>query len=126
MPTLVNGIIQTETGYAVKNFMSPEKEPIEIGELKFSNYEAAVHYLSNLLYPESYRAYLLAVKDITPDMDTWDNLLFIGHAYGYYDHEKKRFKSARQMDMNAANNVELAYVEALESTYNSIQKMIRE
>lgn len=126
MPALINGIIQTKNGYAVKNFMFPDKRPIAIGDLSFTNYESAVHYLSNLLYPESYRPYLLAVKDITPDNDTWDNLMFIGHVKGLYDHAEGRFKSARQLAMNAANGAETAYIEALESTYNSIQSMITE
>lgn len=122
--SLVNGIIQTPNGYAVKNFMEPKKAPIDIGNISFPNYEAAVYYMSNLLYPESYRNYLLAVKDLVPDYDTWNNLIFIGHAQGFYDHEQKRFKSARQMDMHAADDVEIAYVEALEATYESILAMV--
>lgn len=125
MSQLINGIITTKDGYAVKNFMSPNKPPISIGKLSFRSYESAVHYLSNLLYPESYRPYLLAVKDMKPNGDTWDNLMFIGHAQGYYDHETKTFKSARQMDMNAANGIETAYIEALSSTYDSIRSMIK-
>lgn len=124
MPTLVNGIVKTQSGYGVKNFMFPEKEPIEIGNLSFSSYEAGVHYLSNLLYPESYRPYLLAVKDLHPNDDTWNNLIFVGHAQGYYDHEEHMFKSARQLNMNAANPMELAYVEALGETHKSIMEMV--
>lgn len=122
---LINGIIQTETGYAVKNFMQPEKPPIDIGTLHFPDYRTAVIYLSNLLYPESYRPYLLAVERITPTEDTWDNLIFIGHTEGMYDHEKKCFRSARSMDMNAASEAELAYAEALKKTWNSIKSMIK-
>ena len=123
--TIVNGIVETKDGYAVKNFMTPNKPPINIGELKFENYESAVHYLSNLLFPESYRPYLLAVHDIKPNEDTWNNLIFVGHVSGIYDHDEKKYRSARQMDMAAANDMEQAYVEALESTYNSIQNMIK-
>lgn len=124
MSASVNGIIQTENGYAVKNFMASKKQPIDVGKLSFTNYETAVLYLANRIYPESYRPYLLAVKDMEPDNDTWNNLMFIGQAAGYYDHEKKTFKSARQMDMGAATDTELAYLEALDATHKSIRSMV--
>lgn len=123
--TIINGIVATPTGYAVKNFMTPDKPPIDIGELNFETYESAVHYLANLLFPESYRSYLLAVNGIDPNEDTWNNLIFVGHALGIYDHDTKRYKSARQLDMAAANDMEQAYVEALDTTYHSIQNMIK-
>lgn len=122
--SFVNGIIQTENGYAVKDFMALEKQPIEIGRLSFADYDTAVSLLANKAYPESYRPYLLAVKGIQPDNDTWNNLMFIGQAAGYYDHEQKIFKNARQMDMAAATDTEIAYVEALASTYKSIMSMV--
>lgn len=125
MIPIVNGIIQTNDGYAIKNFLIPEKEPIPIGRLDFDSYKNAVQCLSNVLYPESYRPYLLAVENMSPTADTWDNLIFVGHTHGFYDHETHTFKSARQMDMNAANETELAYMEALEATYNSIQTMVQ-
>lgn len=122
----VNGIIQTETGYAVKNFM-PEGKQVPVSEnISFSDYETAVHCLSGRLYPDSYRQYLLAVKDREPDNDMWNNLIFIGHTDGFYDHENQRFKTARQMDMGAATETEIAYIEALQNTYKSIQSMVRE
>ncbi len=124
MQTLVNGIIKTKDGFAVKNFTDPDTV-IEIGTLSFDNYPQAVHYLANLLYPESYRSYLLAVEKITPNRDTWNNLIFLGTSKGLYDYEQKCYKSARQLDMSAASEVEVAYVEALHSTYESIQAMIQ-
>ena len=124
MSTLVNGIIQTPKGYAVKNFGKRNARPIEIGKLSFKSYEAAVQYLANLLYPQSYKPYLLAVQRLTPDMDIWNNLVFIGHADGFYDHEQKQFRNARQMNMDAGTPKQLAYLEALETTYHSILTMV--
>lgn len=105
--------------------MTPEKTPIDIGKLNFESYDSAVHYLANLLFPESYRPYLLAVDGITPNEDTWNNLIFIGHASGIYDYEEKKYKSARQLDMAAANDMEQAYVEALSTTYSCIREMVK-
>lgn len=122
---IINGIIKTENGYAIKNFLEPDKKPIDVGDLSFPSYDVAVNYLSNLLYPESYRPYLLAVKDMVPDNDTWNNLMFIGHAYGYFDHEAQKFKNARQLNMNAANDFEITYLEALGTTYQSLLKMLK-
>ena len=121
----MNGMVQTEKGYAVKNFNEPDKAPIEVGKLQFSDYETAVNHLAGTLYPESYKPYLMAVKDMEPTNDTWNNLIFIGHACGYYDNEQKRFRNAREMNMNAASEEEIAYVDALSSTYESIKSMIR-
>lgn len=123
MQTVVNGIIQTEHGYAVKNFMELTKQPVGIGRLSFPDYETAVKYLAGKAYPASYRPYLIAVKGMEPDNDTWNNLIFIGQAAGYYDHELGTFKSARQMDMGAATETEVAYLEALDATYRSILAM---
>lgn len=122
----INGIIKTETGYAVKNFRQPEKEPIEIGPLSFSSYKAAVNQLSSWLCPDSYKPYLLAVEKIKPDGDTWDNMIFIGHAKGYFDHEEQTFKNARELNMDAASEAEVAYRDALEATYHSIKSMVAE
>lgn len=120
---LINGIVKTEKGFGVKNFLDPESTPIEVGPLSFSSYDKAVRHLSNLLYPESYKPYLLEVKDMEPDIDTWNNLIFIGHALGYYDHEIRAFKNTRQLGMNAASDFETAYVEALDTTYKSLLEM---
>lgn len=125
MLPLINGIIQTKEGYAVKNFMRPNQPPIDIGQLVFPTYQSAVHYLSNLLYPESYRPYLLAVEIQQPTEDTWNNLIFTGHIAGVYNHECKQFQSARQLNMQANEGFEQAYVEALDATYQSIQTMIQ-
>ena len=124
MLPLINGIIQTKNGYAIKNFMQPDQPPIEIGKLTFPTYPAAIHYLSNLLYPESYRPYLLAVEAQTPDEDTWNNLVFTGHIAGVYNHESQQFQTARQLNMHAAEGTETAYVEALAATYESIKTMV--
>lgn len=124
MLQLINGIIQTETGYAVKNFKDPDQPPIDIGSLSFQDYRSAVIYLSNLLYPESYRPYLLAVEAIDPTEDIWNNLIYTGHAEGIYDHEEQTFHSARSQDMHASSETELTYIEALEETYRSICTMV--
>lgn len=123
--TIINGIIKTKDGYAIKDFMSPDKPSIDIGTLNFETYDSAVHYLANILFPESYRPYLLAVKEMSPDEDTWNNLIFIGNASGLYDNETQKYKSARSLDMAAANDMEQAYVEALDSTYQSIRNMLK-
>lgn len=124
MPQLINGIIRTKTGYAVKNFIKPAQPPIDIGTLTFQDYRTAVIYLANLLYPESYRPYLLAVETIKPTEDTWNNLIYTGHADGIYDKEDNRFYNARSHDMHAASEAEIAYVEALQETYTSICTMV--
>lgn len=125
MPQLINGIIRTEKGYAVKNFIKPSQPPIDIGTMAFQDYRTAVIYLSNLLYPESYRPYLLAVETIEPTEDTWNNLIYTGHANGIYDQEAGQFYSARSQDMHAASEAENAYIEALQETYISICAMVK-
>ena len=125
MQHLINGIIQQPDGYAIKNFLQPSMPLIQIGRLSFPNYRTAVVYLANLLYPQSYKPYLLAVEGLQPTEDTWNNLIYTGHALGIYDHEQQSFLSARSQDMQAASDVELAYVDALQETYTSILSMIR-
>ena len=126
MSTHVNGLIQTKDGYAVKDFMNQDTKPIKIGGLHFANYETAVNKLADTLFPASFRPYLLSVQHLTPTIDIWNNLMFTGHAYGCYDHETKQFKSARQLNMHAAGNAETAYVDALDATYHSICKMVKQ
>ena len=67
MQHLINGIIRNKTGYAVKNFLQPDQPPVDIGTLSFPDYRTAVIYLANLLYPLSYKPYLLAVEHRMPD-----------------------------------------------------------
>lgn len=125
MQHLINGIIRNKTGYAVKNFLQPDQPPVDIGTLSFPDYQTAVIYLANLLYPLSYKPYLLAVEHRMPDEDTWNNLIYTGHADGIFDHEQQQFLSARSQDMQAASETEQAYVEALQATHDSIRSMIK-
>ena len=52
-------------------------------------------------------------------------MIFTGHIAGIYNHEYKQFQSARQLNMQADEGFEQAYVEALDATYQSIQTMIQ-
>ena len=124
---VISGLIITNTGgLAIKNFLTRTYTPIYTGDLHYDTYEHAVAILAGRFYPKSYLPYLLAVCDITPDVNTWNNLIFTGHAEGYYDHEAKRFNSARVMGMESTTPIQEAYLNALSSTYDSICSMIRQ
>lgn len=123
--TSINGVIALKQHhYAIKNFMDPNREPIPIGTLAFDDYTNAIVALAGKVYPRSFYPYLLAVRELTPDEDTWNNLIFTGHAEGTYDNEEHRFRSALSQGMDSTTREQQAYVAALISTYNSILDMI--
>ncbi len=123
MQTSIHGITSTETGYAVKDFLHPERELIPV-QIHPETYEAGVSMVAGRYCPESFRLYLMAVKDVDTNKDTWDNLIFTGHAYGCYNHKKQTFQSARSLGMHAESEIEVAYVEALEETAHSLRQML--
>ena len=122
---VISGLAITNTGsFAVENFITRTYITIYTGELCYASYEYAVAILAGRFYPKSYLPYLLAVSDITPDVNTWNNLIFTGHVEGYYDHESKKFNSARVMGMESTSDIQEAYLNALSSTYASLIKMV--
>lgn len=125
MQKAVNGLIELNTGYGVLDFLHPEKTPIPIGTFEFDTYVEAVTSSQLRFYPSSYRQYLLAVQNLTPDNDIWNNLLFAGHAQGIFDAKTNTFRNVRQHDMHASSDIEIALVEALASTYQCLQTMVQ-
>ena len=123
---VVSGLALTNTGgLAIKNFITNTYTPIFNSNLSYGTYEHAVAILAGRYYPQSYLPYLLAVSDIDPDINTWNNLIFTGHTDGYYDHDTKLFRSARAMGMESTTHVQDAYLRALSSTYESIRSMVK-
>lgn len=120
----IGGIVRTETGYAAKDFLHPQKPYIPVRISNGITYREAVARLTGRYCPESFRPYLLAMENRVPGPDTWDNLVFAGHADGCYDHRKEQFRSVRSLGMHAASDVEQAYVEALQATGKSIRDMV--
>lgn len=120
----INGLVKTNDGYEIKNFLDPASHPFKISDLKFESYIKAVHALSGRLYPESYTPYLLAVAKLEPTSSIWDNLIFLGHAYGKYDHSRNSFISANQLGMDSSSKMEIAYRLALDETYKSLRSMV--
>lgn len=126
MQKALNGIIKIPKTqeYGILDFLHPNNSPLNIGTFTFPSYVDAVMALQHRFYPASYLPYLLAVQDLTPTNDIWNNLVFAGHAYGIYDNKTHMFHNVRKYDMNAASDVEVALIEALASTYTCLQDMV--
>lgn len=127
MQKTVNGIIKTPKKhiYGILDFLHPTNPPIVIGTFTFPSYVDAVMNLHHRFYPISYLPYLLAVQDLTPTNDTWNNLVFAGHAQGIYDNKTHMFQNVRAHDMNAVSDIEVALIEALASTYACLKDMVQ-
>lgn len=112
--------------YIVRNFMANKKPISRVKLPKYKTYEHAIRDLSGRLFPKSYDYYLLAAHNLqlSPDNDTWDNMIFFGDYRGKYNYEEKVFEPVQSLGMGAGSPVEIAYRDALASTYNTLQHIV--
>lgn len=122
---MTNGIIQTDKGFAVKEFEA-DRQLFVIGNLKFRTYMDAVNTCNGMFYPKSYFPYLVKADELEkePDADTWENMIYAQDPRGVWDGEKKEYRNVSSMNRGAATKEEIAYVDALDSTYKSLMAMV--
>ena len=123
---MTNGIVQTENGFAVKDFDSCEIK-FNLGRLSFPSYLDAVENCKGKFYPLSYYLYLLKAAELesAPDADVWENMIYAEDPRGVWDGEAKIFRNVTEMDRGAATDDEIAYVDALAFTYKSLMAMTK-
>lgn len=112
--------------YIVRNFMN-NKRPISHVKLPaYMSFEQAIRALSGKLFPKSYENYLLAANNlqVSADNDTWDNMIFIGDYRGKYNYEEQVYEHAQSLGMGAGSPIEIAYRDALASTYKALQHLV--
>lgn len=131
---MTNGIIKTETGFAVKDF-EKGKVIFNLGNyLQFSSYEQAVNECRGKFYPDSYYQYLTKISELKksgelikePDADIWENLIYAKDYRGIWNGTEQRYQNVTSVDKGSATEEEIDYVDALASTYESLVAMIKE
>lgn len=121
---MANGIIKTEYGYFVKDFDTNEVK-YNIGNPKFNSYMEAVNECRGKFYPESYYQYLEKAARLEElNADVWENMIYAEDYRGVWDGERKEYRDVSTMNRGAATDEELAYVDALDATYNSLKGMV--
>lgn len=122
---MTNGIIQTENGFAVKDF-DMERISFNIGRISFPSYTSAVDQCRGKFYPQSYYPYLKQAEnfDKAPDADVWENMIYAEDPRGVWDGEREEYRNVSSMDRGAATEEEIAYVDALAATYKSLMAMV--
>ncbi len=129
---MINGIIQSKDGFALKDFEGC-KVISDIGDLHFVTYEEAVDKCCGVYYPVEYRPYLKEMGELRktgrlekePDADVWENLIYADDYRGVWDGERKEYRDVTSMDKGAAADDEIAYVDALAITYDSLRAMVK-
>lgn len=121
---MTNGIIKTGSGFSVKDFESGEVK-FAIGSPSFPSYMDAVERCRGRFYPVSCYPYLVkaAGLDREPDADIWENMVYAEDPRGVWDGEAKVFRNVTEMDRGAATEDEIAYIDALAATYESLRAM---
>lgn len=125
---VISGLDIGDNGtYIVRNFMNNKKPISRVRLPAYKSFEHAVRALSGKIFPKSYEYYLLAANNLNIDVDndTWDNMIFIGDYRGKYNYETKTYETARMLGMGAGSPVEIAYRDALASTYNALRQTIQ-
>lgn len=121
---MTNGIIKTENGFSVKDFETEEVK-FSIGNPKFKSYMDAVNECRGKFYPDSYHQYLEKAAELEElNADVWENMIYAGDYRGVWDGERKEYRDISTMDRGAATEDEIAYVDALDATYNSLKAMV--
>lgn len=122
---MTNGIIKTENGFSVKDFESGDVK-YSIGNPTFPTYVDAVEGCKGKFYPMSYYLYLLKADELdkAPDADVWENMVYAEDPRGVWDGEEKVYRNVTEMDRGAATDEEIAYIDALAATYDSLMSMV--
>lgn len=124
---MTNGIVQTKKGFSVKDFETGNFV-FGIGQISFPTYRDALESCRGKFYPQSYYSYLLkaAELDKAPDADIWENMIYAQDPRGVWDGEREEYRNITSMDRGAATNAEIAYVDALDTTYKSLMAMVKQ
>lgn len=123
---MINGIIQTENGFSVKDFETGEVTK-ELGALSYKSFDSAM-FFCGAYFPKSFVDYLqeaTALKS-APDADVWENMIYADDPDGIYDYDKEEYRNVTEMDRGAATEEEIAYVDALDATYKSLMAMVED
>lgn len=123
MKKAIYGLVLRNGKPVLRDFRNPRKPVRHISLPIGVSKECLIEYLTRTYLLPSFRSYLLAANHLQPTPDTWDNLVFTGHAYGVYDHQMAQFRSARSLGMHAAEEIEIAYTEALQATNKSLSQL---
>lgn len=123
---MINGIIKNGNGFSVKDFQNC-KILFDIDDLNFDSYEDAVKECRGKYYPDSFYPYLMqaAEFDFEPTDYTWENMIHDGDPRGVWDGRMKEWRSSRSMMHGAATEDEVAYLDALCFTYESLMAMVK-
>lgn len=123
---MTNGIVKTEKGFGVKDFENGQLL-FDIGARQYPSYMDAVEACRGRFYPLSYYPYLVKADELdTPiDADVWENMIYAEDPNGVWDGEREEYRNVSSMDRGAGTDEEIAYVDALDATYQSLRAMIR-
>lgn len=121
---MINGIIKEKNGFAVKDFENG-KILFRLGNPEYATYNDALESCKGKCYPESFHQYLRQAPDLgfAPTDCTWENLIYEGNPLGVWDPRTKEWRSSRSMMHGAATDEEIAYLDALCFTYESLMAM---
>jgi hypothetical protein len=85
----------------------------------------AVNECRGKFYPKSYYQYLEKADGLEElNADVWENMIYAEDYRGVWDGERKEYRDVSTMNRGAATDEELAYVDALDATYNSLKGMV--
>lgn len=123
---MTNGIVKTEKGFGVKDFESG-RLLFDIGARQYPSYMDAVEACRGRFYPLSYYPYLVKADELdTPiDADIWENMIYAEDPNGVWDGEREEYRNVSSMDRGAGTEEEIAYVDAIDATYQSLMAMIK-
>lgn len=125
------GIIKMGDGsFALKDFESGSVISV-FGHLTFSSYGQAVERCY-AKYPSCQYGHLKKINKLKasgelvkePDADIWENLVYAGDYRGLWDGTRQEYRNVTSMDKGAATEVEIAQIDALASTYESLMSMV--
>lgn len=123
---MINGIVKSENGFSVKDFENG-KILFGLGNLKYSTYTDALEACRGRCYPDSFYQYLVQAPDLgfEPTDYTWENMIYDGNPLGIWDNRIKEWRTSRSMMHGAATDEEIAYLDALCFTYESLVAMVK-
>lgn len=107
----------------MRDFLHKDRRMIRL-ETKQGSYNSLLRNYQTY-FSGSFLPYLMTMENRPVGPDTWDNLINCGHACGVYNHKLCRFQTARELGMDASDKVEMAYVEALDSTYRTLKTLAK-
>jgi hypothetical protein len=120
---MIYGIKKTEEGFSVYDFESG-RALSDMGHPQYPGYAAALDACRHNAFHPSFYPYLVKAGQIDdPDADTWENMVYAEDPRGIWDNERGQWRNVTSMDRGAATDEEIAYVDALDATYQSLMAM---